>query len=442
MTRRPASPMNSNPMSRRGFLGVSAGAFAPLLGTLWDAKLLGAGDPPLKITKVEAIVIRTPKDGRAHEDFIEMPPLGSLTGGPGLWNRLDHASPSRMKGATQATLVKVTTDQGLIGWGESHAPAAPRVHQSLVNDLLAPILIGEDARNVDALWERMYSTQRLRGYSTGFYTEAIAGVDLALWDLLGKYTGQPLYRLLGGKYRDSLPSYSGVRGRTDTELRESALASFERGFSAVKMGLSKGPGTSNLSRVAAVSEAIGDRGQLLVDSLGAYKIHEARSVGAELDALPNIGWWEDALLPEDLGGYTELNQALKTPICAGEEVSNRFQFRDMFAARAVDIINPDVCRAGGITECRKIAILADVHGVLWSPHISTGTALYLAASAHLAVHTPNAVIIEGGTLLERPFGNALLKEPLEWKPGQVRVPERPGIGVEFDEAALEKVRVA
>ena len=104
MTRRLASPIN-----RRAFLGVTPGAFASLL----DAKLLRAGDPPLKITKVEAIVIRTPKDERAHEDFVEMPPLGSLTGGPGLWNRLDHASPSRMKGATQATLVKITTDRGL-----------------------------------------------------------------------------------------------------------------------------------------------------------------------------------------------------------------------------------------------------------------------------------------------------------------------------------------
>ena len=121
MTRRLASPIN-----RRAFLGVTPGAFASLL----DAKLLRAGDPPLKITKVEAIVIRTPKDERAHEDFVEMPPLGSLTGGPGLWNRLDHASPSRMKGATQATLVKITTDRGLVGCGESHAPAAPRVHQS------------------------------------------------------------------------------------------------------------------------------------------------------------------------------------------------------------------------------------------------------------------------------------------------------------------------
>ncbi len=424
--------------SRRRFfvetLGLAAG---PLLNSLF-----AAGNGPLEIQSVEAIVIRTPPGGdKPPEHYIEMPPVGATTGGQGLWNRLDHASPSRFRGATQATLVKITTKQGLVGWGESHAPAAPRTHQTVVHDLLAPILIGQDARQVEPLWEKLYSSQRLRGYATGFYTEAIAGVDLALWDLLGKYVEQPLYRLLGGKYRSSLPTYAGLGGRTLDELQRNARAALDRGFSAVKMGLSKGPGTSNLERVHAASEAIGSDGQLLLDSLGAYKIHEARAIGAQLDELPNIGWWEDALLPEDIGGYAELSASLKTPVCAGEEVSNRYQFRDLFAARAVDIINPDVCRSGGVTECRKIAILADVHGVLWSPHVSTGTALYLAASTHLAAHTPNAVIIEGGTLLERPFGNDLLKEPLEWSPGDARVPEGHGIGVQFDEQELERFRV-
>ena len=425
--------------SRRRFFVDALGlaAAAPLLD-----RLQATGNGPLEIQSVEAIVIRTPVEDKPPESYIEMPPLGAATGGNGLWNRLDHASPSRFHGATQATLVKITTKQGLVGWGESHAPAAPRVHQAVIHDLLAPILTGQDAREIEPLWEKLYSSQRTRGYATGFFTESIAGVDLALWDLLGKYVEQPLYRLLGGKYRDRIPTYASLGGATVDDLQRNARALLGRGFSAVKMGLSKGAGTSSLDRVAAASEAIGRDGQLLLESLGAYKIHEARAVGAELDKLPNIGWWEDAVLPEDIAGFAELSAALKTPICAGEEVSNRYQFRDLFAARAVDIINPDVCRAGGVTECRKIAILADVHGVLWSPHVSTGTALYLAASTHLAAHTPNAVIIEGGTLLERPFGNDLLKTPLEWSPGDARVPEAPGIGVELDEGRLQRYVVA
>lgn len=397
------------------------------------------GTAPLKITKMEAFVLRHPKDRTPPEGLIEMPPVGAMTGGIGLWDRLDHASPSRFKGYQQATVVKITTDQGIVGWGECHAPAAPRVHKTVITDLLMPVLLGKDARDVEVLWEKMYSTQRLRGYSTGFYTESLAGVDLALWDIFGKYTSLPLYRLLGGKYRDRIPTYTGIGGPTREAVRENAIRAVDRGFQAVKMGLSKGPGTRDLDRVIAVSEAIKGRAQLLLDSLGAYKLYEAVTIGRELDKLGDIGWWEDPLLPEDVSGYPKLAGALDTAICAGEELSNRFQFRDLFTARAVDIINPDVCRAGGVTECRRIANMADAYGILWSPHVSTCTALCMSASIHLAVATANCVIMEGGGAHAGPFGNVLLKEPLEFYPGYAVVPERPGLGVEFDESELAKV---
>jgi len=397
------------------------------------------GSASLKITQVEAVVVRTPNDNTPPDQLIEMPPLGATTGGAGLWNRLDHASPSRFKGHTQAVLVKVRTDQGLYGWGECHAPAAPRVHQMIVSDLLTPVLLGQDAREIEPLWEKMYSTQRLRGYSDGFFTEAIAGVDIALWDILGKYTGLPLYRLLGGKYRSRIPTYTGIGGRTIADVKESALRAVSRGFGAVKMSLSKGQGTSDLNRVLEVAEAIRGKGQLLVDSLGGYKLHEAVMVGREMDRVGNIGWWEDPLTPDDTEDYPKLADTLTVPITAGEELCNRFQFRDMFAKQAIDIANPDVCRAGGITEMRRIAVLADAHERLWAPHVSTGTAPYVSASIHLACATPNFLIMEGGDSFSGPLGNVLLKEPFEWTPGFANVSERPGLGVEFDEAQLKKV---
>ena len=187
------------------------------------------------------MVVRTPNDDLPPEALIEMPPVGSTTGGPGLWNRLDHASPTRFKGHTQGVLVKLTTDQGLIGWGECHAPSAPRVHQTIITDLFAPVLMGQDARNIDPLWERLYSTERLRGYGTGSYTEALAGVDIALWDIVGKFTGQPLWQLLGGKYRDRIPTYTGIGGKSPEELKDNAVKATQSGFGAVKMGLSKVP---------------------------------------------------------------------------------------------------------------------------------------------------------------------------------------------------------
>ena len=161
----------------------------------------------LVITQVEPVITRTPMSRLPADEFIEMPPIGFMYDRVGIGRRLDHASPSRFKRYSQTLLVKITTDQGLIGWGEAHAPAAPAVHAKVITDLLAPILIGQDARRIGPLWDKMYSSQRLRGYATGFFTESIAGVDIALWDILGKFVGLPLYQLLGGKYRDSIPTY-------------------------------------------------------------------------------------------------------------------------------------------------------------------------------------------------------------------------------------------
>ena len=394
----------------------------------------------LVITKVEPVVTRTPASTSPSAEFIEMPPIGFMNDRVGIGKRLDHASPSRFKGHSQTVLVKITTDQGLIGWGEAHAPAAPAVHAKVITDLLAPILLGQDARNIGPLWEKMYSSQRLRGYATGFFTESIAGIDIALWDILGKFVGVPLYRLLGGKYRDSISTYAG--GSTP----EAALEAMESGYTAVKMGFSKGVGSQDFERVIKVSEAVGDTGQLLVDSLGAFKLHEAISVGRKLDELGNIGWFEDALMPEDTAAYPELAEALDTAVCVGETLSNRFQFRDLFSRRGADVVNPDVSRAGGITECKRIADMADTFGILWSPHVSSGLPPYVAASIHLAVATPNAVIMEGGNIhnatdVGGSRGNVLLKEPLEFKAGMAMVPERPGLGIEFDENELQKIVV-
>ncbi len=179
-----------------------------------------------------------------------------------------------------------------------------------------------------------------------------------------------------------------------------------------------------------------------MDSLGGYKLYEAIKVGRELDRNGNIGWWEDPLTPDDTESYPKLADALDTAIVAGEELSNRFQFRDLFAKKSVDIVNPDVCRAGGITEMKRIAVLADAHGILWAPHVSTGTAPYVSASIHLACATPNFLIMEGGNIFAGPLGNALLKQPFAWTPGHATVSESPGLGVEFDEKELRKVIAA
>ncbi len=175
-------------------------------------------------------------------------------------------------------------------------------------------------------------------------------------------------------------------------------------------------------------------------------MHEAISAGRKLDELGNIGWFEDALMPEDTASYPILAESLDTAVCVGETLSNRFQFRDLFAPRGADVINPDLSRAGGITECKRITEMADTFGILWSPHLSSGLPPYVAASLHLAVATPNAVILEGGNIhkareIGESRGNVLLKEPIEFKAGLAMVPERPGLGIEFEEQELQKIIV-
>jgi D-arabinonate dehydratase/D-galactarolactone cycloisomerase len=418
-------------MTRRTLLSFSPCALAAAQPALQRA---ARGSAPLRITAIDSLLIRTPPG----EPRVVMPPVGASTGGTGLWNRLDHATPTRPS-STQAVLVKITTDQGITGWGECHAPSAPRVHQAILRDQFAPVLLGQDARQVEPLWERLYSTERVRGYSSGSYTEALAGVDLALWDILGQYSGLPVYQLLGGAFRTRIPAYAALGGNSLADLRENAAKALAEGFQTVKMGLSKGPGTNDVARVAAVAEVFRGKGQVLVDSLGAYKLYEAVRIGRELDRIGNVGWWEDALLPDDMDSYPRLAAAIETPLCAGEALCDRFQFRALFQAKSVGIINPDVCRAGGITETRRIAALADTFGVNWSPHISTGTALYVAASLHLAAATSNLLISEGGRALAGPLGNRLLEQPIESSPGYFTVPDRPGLGVSFNARELAVV---
>jgi D-galactarolactone cycloisomerase len=419
---------------KSAFAGQSLSSALPAPQRAQQAADIG----PLIIDKVEAFVLRTPNTKVPFDEPIGMGPIGMLAQGEGIWKRIDHATPTRFKNFEQAVLVKITTKNGLVGWGECHAPSAPRVHQTVISDLFAPLLRGQDARWINPIWEHLYSTERVRGYSTGSHLEAIAGVDLALWDLLGKATGLPVYQLLGGKYRDSLPVYTGVGGATTEAAVKAAQDAAARGIKMVKMGFYKGEGSSSFERVEAVAAAMrATGGQLSLDSLGAFRLHEAVIMGRRLDRIGNIGWFEDALLPEDWGAYPILSSSISTPICAGETASNRYQIRDLLVTKAARIFNPDVCRAGGITECQRIAALADAYGTVWTPHVSTGTLLYLAASLHVGVATSNCIMTEGGDKISRPFGNALSRTKIVVENGHARVPEGPGLGVDFDEAALQ-----
>lgn len=425
-------------MTRREFLGTSlalASGFSPLRAA---AAQVGV---PLKITNVETLILRSPAaPGKSEDEFVSMTPLGAMTGTKGLWNRLERGETVRQGGYRQTLLVKITTDQGVVGWGESHSVMTPRAVATIIADLFKPVIMGEDARRIEAIWEKMYSTQRLRGYGTGYFTRAMAGIDIALWDIVGKASGLPVYQLLGGKFRDRIPTYQGVGGGAPSEVAENVQKLLEIGYTVQKMSLAKGRGEQirDVNRVVAAAEVLKDHGEILVDSLGGYTLAEASRVGRILDAQGNVGWWEDVLMPEDFEGMAILASEMDMPICAGEQYSNRFQFAELFDRRACDIINPDTSRIG-ITETKRIAILADVKNILFSPHSSMGSAPYRASAIHLCASCPNAVILEGGESYKREFGDQILKTRLPYSPGYVEVPDLPGLGFDFDETELAKV---
>jgi L-alanine-DL-glutamate epimerase-like enolase superfamily enzyme len=335
----------------------------------------------------------------------------------------------------QTCLVKITAEDETVGWGEAHAPLGPRATKAVVEDVLGPILLGADPLAIDLLWEKMYGSMRLRGHSTGYQLEAISGVDIALWDLAGKLLGVPVYRLLGGPYRTSLPTYaSGVPGTTIAERVTAARGFIDAGYTAMKLSIGRGDIDSDLATVAAVAEAIRGEADLLIDAHGAYTAENALYVGRKLQEM-GVYWLEDPLAPEDVSGYIHLSASLDMAVAAGETECNRWQYAERLSQRTVDVILPDICRAGGISEGRRITTVASLYAMKWAAHVSMGSSVHVAAAAHLAAASANFLVFEFSST-PNPIGEDLLTAPLHPEGGFLQVPDGPGLGIDFDEEKL------
>jgi D-galactarolactone cycloisomerase len=402
----------------------------------------------VKITAVDAFALRVPNPaGHAY--------WGSQAWGSGIdssgvpvesgrtaWE--EYPPRWRMRATYSPTIntviVKITIDDGLVGFGEAKAPVAPEATREIVRDLLAPIVLGADPFDIDVLWERMYGAMRLRAHFSGFLLEAISGVDLALWDVAGKALGLPACKLLGGLYRDRVKVYaSGLPGMkrvgeaaAEERLQNEARALVRQGFKAIKLAIGFGI-DADVDTVRVVRDAVGPDVELFCDAAGNYDVAQAGRLGRELERHA-VGWLEAPLPPEYVDGHAQLAQALDLPI-ATDLLSTRYQVRDFLVRGALDIVQPDVCRAGGLSECRRIAQLADVFGAGFAPHVSIGSAIQFAASAHIAAATPNFVIMEYW-IGENPIGNPVLNTPLRLEDGMLVVPSGPGMGLEINEAAL------
>lgn len=350
--------------------------------------------------------------------------------------------------AQDGIIIKVYTDEGIIGYGE--VDSSPLVIKAIID---APVshnlcrglgqaIIGMDPFEIDKIWETMYYVSTFYG-RRGATVQAMSGIDIALWDILGKALNKPIYKLLGGQFRTKVRAYASVlMPDTPEECYDVTQQFVAENYTAIKLGWG-GFGQSfrqDIALVAAAREAIGPDIDLMLD------IGFVPSPDNPIDAVSRINlakeiaqykpyWIEEPLFPDDLDGYRKLSQSVDTPIASGENETTRYGFKELIEVGKVDILQPDVTRCGGISEARKIAQLAQVHHLSIVPHCwSSG--IVEAASMHLIASLPNAHLLEyckAETDIRQE-----LSEEIVVKDGYAEVPQRPGLGIEIDEKALQK----
>jgi L-alanine-DL-glutamate epimerase-like enolase superfamily enzyme len=337
-----------------------------------------------------------------------------------------------------AVVVKVTTESGLVGWGEAHHGRAPGAVAQLVNTTLRQLVLGLDAADVTGVWSRVYRMQ-LGSHGMGAGAAiALSGIDLALWDVRGKAAGWPLYRLLGGGPR-AIPAYAGgvsLGWQEPAALVEEARALVEAGYRALKLRVGDTP-ARDLARVAAVRRALGDDLVILTDANTGYTVADARRAMPGLEA-HGVGWLEEPFPAHDHRSYTQAAAFARVPLAAGENHYTRFEFTRLIEDRAVTILQPDLSKTGGITEALRIAALASAWKLPIHPHTSM-TGLNMAASIHFLAAIDNAGYFEADVSRGNLFRDALGSAPYTLGgDGCVRPLEAPGLGVEIDERFLAK----
>ncbi len=338
-------------------------------------------------------------------------------------------------------LVKITTDDGISGWGEGYGPAD--VLAAGVK-YLSQYVIGQNPLNSEVIWEFLY--RRTLDYArSGILMAAVSAIDVAVWDLKGKILGQPVHQLLGGKKRDTIfPYATGLYFREEKDLAKAladeAVFYKDLGYQAIKMkvGLSI---EEDIKNVSTVRKAIGDNIGLMIDSNHAYNLREAIYLSKALEEL-KIGWFEEPLSPEFYEQFAELRTKTNIPVATGECEYLRYGFHRLLKSNSADILQPDICACGGLSEAKKIATLASTYGVEVVPH-SWGTYIAISAAMHFVANLdsiPGRMKMPKCTLEHDRTTNGLRDNvtfpDFDIKNGMLTVSDKPGLGVEVDEKAL------
>jgi L-alanine-DL-glutamate epimerase-like enolase superfamily enzyme len=333
------------------------------------------------------------------------------------------------------SLVLVHCDNGQVGIGTAYSH--PALVHLIVQHQLAPLLVGEDPTDVERLWDRMYRITRWYGRK-GAALSALGAIDTACWDLRGKALGKPVWQLLGGE-NSTCPAYaSALLWKDIPQLADEAAQLVSRGFRRVKMRLGRGDDYDRPA-VTAVRRAIGNDCDLLCDGSVRYSLDEARSLGEFLTE-QNVFWFEEPFQPEDIDSYVALRGTVGVPLAAGENEFGLQGFRELIRAGALDIVQPDACRCGGISEVKRVADLALASGLKFATH-SWSDAVAIVANAQVVSAMSNGITVEIDQT-GNPFVEELLVEPLQVIDGRLALSRSPGLGIALNPSVVEKYRMA
>lgn len=383
-----------------------------------------------RVTQVEAFALTIPR---------ETPYLGALREGEtanahGYFVR--RGNRTVYPAFDRNVLVRITTKQGVIGWGETYGIVAPRATMEIITDLLAGFVIGRDPMDAAAIHDALYDLMRVRGYTGGYYLDALAAIDIALWDIAGQSTGLPLAKLLGGQRRETIPAYLSGLPKPDRAGRADLAAEWQaRGFDSFKFA-SPVADDGVEAELRSLRDRLGPSARIACDMHWAQTASQAKAMIRAME--PHGLWFAEApVAPEDIGGLADVAAGVSTPVAAGEEWRTAHDAQARLARRACAILQPEMGHKG-VTEFMRIATLAQVHHVEIIPHATIGIGIFLAASLQASAAAAGVTCHEFQHSIVEPNRQYLDGEIL-CSAGEYRVPPGPGLGVRPSAEALRRM---
>ena len=374
-----------------------------------------------RIKTVESFIVSIPRD---------TPYLGALGPGERVTERgylIRQGNGTIYPTTDRSVLIKITADDGTVGWGETYGIVAPTAVTSIIDDVLGPVIVGRDPRDPMVIQEDLYDLMRVRGCFGGFYVDAIAGVDIAVWDLYGKLLGQPLVKLLGGQRRSTVPAYvSGLPGATLEERLAVARRFQAGGFDAFKYAaVVSFDGIVQEMRV--LREGLGPDARLMVDLHWKFTAQEAIQLIEQL--MPYRPYFVEApCQPEDLEGQAHVGASIKVPLALGEEWRTVYEYRPRMERRAMSIVQPEMGHTG-VSQFMQIARMANAFHMKVIPHASIGVGIFQAASLHAAAALPKCPMHEyQHSVFDRNL--QYVQTSMRCAAGAFTLPEGPGLGIE------------